>query len=179
MNYPKYQDNIEVKDKIRSKIWLLVWFMLVRPFQGRIFNRWRIFFYRVFGASISQGCVIRSSARILSPWRLTLGARSTIGPNVNIDYGEVWIGNMVTVSQNSSIITGGHDIKYRNLPYYSKKIVIESYVWIAADCFVGPGVKISEGSILGARAVLFKDTERYSVYIGNPAVRIKSRVIIQ
>lgn len=179
MNYPKYQDNIEVREKIRSKIWLLAWFLLIRPFPGRIFNKWRIFLYKVFGARISKKCVIHSSAKILSPWRLTLGVRTTIGPNVKIDYGEVSIGNMVTVSQNSSIITGSHDIKYLNLPFYSKKIVIESYVWIAAECFVGPGVRILEGSILGAGAVLFKDTERYSVYIGNPAVRIKSRVIIQ
>jgi serine acetyltransferase len=50
---------------------------------------------------------------------------------------------------------------------------------IAAEAFVGPGVTIGDGAVLGARAALFSDAEPWSIYRGNPAVLIKQRRLRQ
>jgi hypothetical protein len=49
--------------------------------------------------------------------------------------------------------------------------------WVAAEAFVGPGVTIGEGAVLGARGCAFRDLEPWTVYAGNPARRLKLRKI--
>jgi acetyltransferase-like isoleucine patch superfamily enzyme len=38
-----------------------------------------------------------------------------------------------------------------------------------------PGVRVAKGSVIGANAVVTKDTEPYGVYGGVPAKKISSR----
>ena len=47
--------------------------------------------------------------------------------------------------------------------------------WICADAFVGPGVSVGEGAVLGARSVVMRDVERNSIMAGNPARRVAER----
>ena len=49
--------------------------------------------------------------------------------------------------------------------------------WVAAWAFVGMGVTIGEGAVVGACAVVFKNVEPWTVVGGNPAKFIKKRVI--
>jgi len=56
-------------------------------------------------------------------------------------------------------------------------IVIGSQSWIAARAFIGPGVTIGEGAVVGACAAVFKDVEPWTVVGGNPAKFIKKREI--
>ena len=174
-----YRDIIPLKVKIRSKTWLFVWRVLVRPFSFNGFNRYRLFIYRIFGLKHGRGVIIHSSARILAPWNISVQDYSTIGPYVKCDYGCISIGSKVTISQGSSLYSGSHDISTTNLTYINSSIQIKDFVWIAADCTVGPGVTIGEGSIAGARAVVFSDLEDYCVYIGNPARFLKRRQIVK
>jgi acetyltransferase-like isoleucine patch superfamily enzyme len=55
----------------------------------------------------------------------------------------------------------------------SKPIVIEDNVWIGFDSVVLAGVTVGEGAIVGARSVVRKDVEPWTVVAGNPAVVIK------
>lgn len=48
---------------------------------------------------------------------------------------------------------------------------------MAAEAFVGPGVTVGEGAVVGARAVVFGDVEPWTVVGGNPARVLKRRVI--
>jgi putative colanic acid biosynthesis acetyltransferase WcaF len=48
---------------------------------------------------------------------------------------------------------------------------------VATDAFVGMGVTIGEGAVVGARAAVFKDVEPWMVVGGNPAKPIKKRII--
>jgi acetyltransferase-like isoleucine patch superfamily enzyme len=57
----------------------------------------------------------------------------------------------------------------------SKKIIIEDDVWLSWGCLVLPGVRVAKGSIIGANAVVTKDTEQYGIYGGVPAKKISSR----
>jgi putative colanic acid biosynthesis acetyltransferase WcaF len=55
------------------------------------------------------------------------------------------------------------------MPLVIAPIVIESEAWVAADVFVGPGVKIGEGAVIGARSTVMNDVEPWSVVVGSPA----------
>ena len=73
---------------------------------------------------------------------------------------------------------GSHDIRSLRLPLVSQPIIIENHAWVCAECFVGPGCTVGEGSVIAARSVLIKDTEDWFVYGGNPAKQIKKRELI-
>ncbi|MBD5296149.1 MAG: CatB-related O-acetyltransferase [Bacteroides sp.] len=48
-------------------------------------------------------------------------------------------------------------------------------VWIGYDAVIMAGVKIGDGAIIGARAVVTKDVEPYSIVGGVPAKEIRKR----
>jgi len=52
---------------------------------------------------------------------------------------------------------------------FVKPISIGRNVWIGFDCVVLPGVRIGEGSIVGARSVVTENVPPYTVVAGNPA----------
>ncbi len=54
-------------------------------------------------------------------------------------------------------------------------ITIGAGAWITADVFVGPGVTVGEGAVVGARSSVFKDVPAWTVVAGNPAHEIKKR----
>ena len=60
-------------------------------------------------------------------------------------------------------------------PLVTAPIVIEDQAWVAADAFVGMGVRIGQGAVVGARAAVFKDVKPWTVVGGNPAKYIKMR----
>lgn len=82
------------------------------------------------------------------------------------------------VSQGAHLCAGMHDIEDPAFQLVVKPITIGLNAWIAAEAFVGPGVSIGEGAVLGARAVLFKSAEPNGVYVGNPAVLVKHRSLL-
>ena len=46
---------------------------------------------------------------------------------------------------------------------------------MGAKAIILPGLKIADGSVIGAGAVLTRDTEPFKIYAGNPAKYIKDR----
>ena len=62
------------------------------------------------------------------------------------------------------------------MPLLKPPIQVGSYVWICADAFIGPGVSIGDGAIIGARGVAVKDVAPWEIVAGNPAKVIGKRV---
>lgn len=54
-------------------------------------------------------------------------------------------------------------------------IIIGNDVWLGHEAFVLSGVRIGDGAVVGARAVVAKDVKPYSIVVGNPARHIKYR----
>ena len=53
--------------------------------------------------------------------------------------------------------------------------IIENDVWVGYNTTILSGVKIGEGSIIGAGSIVTRDVEPYSIYAGNPAKKIRNR----
>ena len=53
--------------------------------------------------------------------------------------------------------------------------VIGNDVWIGTEAIVMPGVRIGDGAVIGARAVVTNDVESYAIVGGNPAKMIRKR----
>jgi galactoside O-acetyltransferase len=52
-------------------------------------------------------------------------------------------------------------------------ICIESKVWVGFDVTILKGVRVGEGAVIGAKSVVTKDVEPWTVVAGNPAVVVK------
>lgn len=55
----------------------------------------------------------------------------------------------------------------------SKPITIESKAWIGFDVTILKGVTVGEGAVVGAKSVVTKDVEPWTVVAGNPAQIVK------
>ena len=81
------------------------------------------------------------------------------------------------VSQYSYLCAASHDYSYGHLPLVAKPIVIGAGAWVCADVFIGPGVTVGEGDVVGARSTAFKDITAWKVVAGNPPQVIRDRVM--
>lgn len=173
-----YIDTMPKSLKAKRFIWELCYFLLFRPTPRAGFNSWRIFLLRLFGSKIKKGCRVLPTAKIWAPWNLTMGEYSVIGDSVDCYcMDSISIGDRVTVSQRAYLCTGSHEITSLRLPLITAPIVIENYAWICSEVYISPGVTVKEGTVIGARSVLVKTTESWSVYVGNAAKKIKNREI--
>ncbi|MAA56998.1 MAG: putative colanic acid biosynthesis acetyltransferase [Cryomorphaceae bacterium] len=160
--------------KYRS-VWWLVYTFFFR-FIPSPFHRVRIFLLRLFGASIAWNCFVYPSVSIWSPRNLTMKSGSALGPRVNCyNPGAITIGVNSTISQDVHLCSATHDvdrqviIKTPVMPLIRAPITVKDYCWIAADVFVGPGVTVHDGVVVGARSVVVTSLDSWAVYVGNPA----------
>lgn len=58
----------------------------------------------------------------------------------------------------------------------SKPIIIGNHVWIGKNCTVLKGVSIGDNSIIGMSSVVTKNIDANSIYVGNPARKVKDGV---
>ena len=63
--------------------------------------------------------------------------------------------------------------KYKN--EYKKKVILKKYSIVGAGSIVMPGVILNKGTSIGAMSLVLKDTKPWSIYVGNPARKIKDR----
>lgn len=174
----KYNFSFGIKNKVKRFTWNLFYWILFRPFNLVLFRGWRAFILRLFGAKIGKNANIYASVKIWAPWNLEIGNFSSIGPQVDCyNQGKIKIGHHSIISQKTYLCASSHDFTLPDFPLILRPIIIESQVWVAADAFIAPGVRIGEGAVVGARTAVFKDVEKWTVVGGNPAIYIKDRVM--
>ena len=165
-------------NKIRRMLWNICWTLLARPFPRSMFMPWKRFLLRLFGAKISDTVNVYASATIFMPWNLEMKEYACIGPEVDCyNAAPIVIGNNAVVSQRTYLCTASHDISLASHPQIEKPIIIGDRAWVAAEAFIGPGVTVGEGAVVGARAAVFKNVEPWTVVGGNPARVINTRTI--
>jgi putative colanic acid biosynthesis acetyltransferase WcaF len=180
MSQPNIHDNRSAVKYARSEMaWRILWgighwFFLHSPRPLFGFRRWLL---RLFGAKVGQDVNIYPSSHIYYPWNLEIGDWSCIGEwTLVYNLGRVTIGERVTISQRVHLCAGTHDYQVANMPLLKLPITIEDNVWVCADAFIGPNIKIGKDAVVGARSVVVKDVPPSVVVGGNPARVIKKRV---
>lgn len=155
--------------------WGLTWNLLGRwtpvPLHG-----WRRFLLRSFGAKIHRTAKVYPHVRVWYPANLSMQEYSCLASDVNCYcMDRVELGPYALVSQGAYLCGGTHNIDDPHFQLIAKPIIIGASAWIAAEAFVGPGVTVAEGAVLGARSVTFKNLEHCMVYAGNPARPLRKR----
>ncbi|MDR1180523.1 MAG: Coenzyme F420 hydrogenase/dehydrogenase, beta subunit C-terminal domain [Bacteroidales bacterium] len=85
--------------------------------------------------------------------------------------GHVMMGRNITIRDNN----GGHYLSqqgYKN----TRSVVIGNHVWLCEGCTIMPGVKIGDGAIVGAHAVVYANVPAYSLVLGNPAKVVQTDI---
>lgn len=160
---------------MQTQLWWLVQATLFRLSPQPCYG-WRRWLLRLFGATIGDGVVIRQSARITYPWKVTIGANSWIGDRAELySLERIEIGRDVCISQDAYLCTGSHDMQVLDFAYDCHPVVIEDEAWIASGSFVAPGVTVGAGAVVGARALVLKSLAPGGVYAGQPARFLRQR----
>jgi putative colanic acid biosynthesis acetyltransferase WcaF len=173
----RYSSGFSARNRLARALWLLVWGLCFR-ISPRPFFGWRRTLLRAFGARIGRGAKIHSSCKIWAPWNLQMGEHSCLAFQVDCyDVEKVTIGEHATVSQYSHLCTASHDTSSPSMALTAAPIRIGRNAWVAAAAFIGPGVEVGEGAVVGARAVVVRPVPPWTIVGGNPATQIGTREI--
>lgn len=110
---------------------------------------------------------------------ICIGDRSGVGVNCNI-HGPLTIGTDVMMGPEVIILTNSHKFERLDIPMnkqegFVKPVVIGNDVWVGTRTIILPGVRIGDGVIIGAGAVVTKDVPDYAIVGGIPAKIIRFR----
>lgn len=162
-------------NKLERVAFAIIWLLLARwtPPQA---HRWRRWLLRLFGAEIGHDTRIYASVRIWLPRNLRIGADTLVGPGAELyNQGRIIIGPRCVISQRAVLCASTHRVSDPDFELVLRPITLGAGCWIAAEAFVGPGVQLGDGAVLGARGALFDDAVPMGIYRGNPAVLLKER----
>ncbi len=162
------------RSSISELMWLITQWLFVSSWQP--FNGLRVAALRLFGAEIGQGVILKPRLRVKFPWRLKVADYVWLGESVWIDnLAPVTIGSNSCISQGAYLCTGSHDAARSTFDLITRPIVIEDQVWVCAKSVVLPGAVLHSGSLLTAASVAKGELAAWSMYSGNPAVKIGRR----
>ena len=182
---PRYSDvksniftgapSFSLANRLTRALWLLTWALLA-SWTPPPLHRWRIALLRLFGARVDWSCKVYRSVRVWYPANLTMHPYAVLGPGVDCyNQAPICIGRYAIVSQRAYLCTGSHAIRDPAFQLITRPVEIGQNAWVAAEAFVGPGVRVGEGAVLAGRGVAFRDLDPWTVYRGNPAEVVKTR----
>lgn len=137
---------------------------------------WRRMLLRLFGAKIGRHVLIRPSAKVTYPWKLSIGDYSWIGDDVVLySLAPIDIGAHTVISQRSYLCAGTHDPATVSFDIVAHPISIGSQCWVASDVFVAPGVSVGDGTVVGLRSTVLTDLPAGMICYGTSARPVRPR----
>jgi acetyltransferase-like isoleucine patch superfamily enzyme len=123
------------------------------------------------GTSVQMGC------RFLNGRKVHFGARNAVNFGCLFDGRRYRIitGDDVSIGPEAAILTLGHDPHAPDFAEQGGDVVIGNRVWIAYRAIILPGVRIGEGAVVAAGAVVARDVEPYQIVAGVPARPVGER----
>lgn len=135
--------------------------------------------YQLLGAG--PGVRISKGTRIL-PRAVSIGAYTFVGEGCWI-MTQARIGNYCMLASHVGIVGGDHRFDVVGAPSIragrdeQKPVVIEDDVWLGYGAIVMHGVRIGEGAIVAAGALVTRDVEPYTIVGSPPAREIRKRFV--
>jgi acetyltransferase-like isoleucine patch superfamily enzyme len=157
-------------------------FWLVGGLPGAIGFAARSLAYKLLFKHLGGMAWVQHGVTIVYANRLRVGRNFGCNSGTYINaIGGITMGDHVLLGSNVTISSGKHPIEGAEPPVFARPveplpIVIEDDVWIGAGAVIVPGVTLAKGTVIGANAVVTKDTEAYGVYAGAPACMLRSRL---
>ena len=136
--------------------------------------------------SIGENCLIDSFVKIKPSGGV---GDLTMGSNVKINSGcVIYTGNGISISDNVAIAANctlapvNHEFSRKDILISKQRfrpskggIIIESDVWIGANCILLDGAHLRQGCVIGAGSIVRGNVEAYSINVGNPLCVIQYR----
>lgn len=133
-------------------------------------RRFRRFYYRLWGMKIKGNSTFRRDCIITDPDKIEIGYNTRIGSSCHFQgQGGIKIGNNVSFASYSRIWTGSHLVNSPDFHITHEPVIIEDYAWISTGVNILQGVRIGEGAVIMAGALVTKDVEPYTIVGGIPA----------
>lgn len=162
----------------RLRMGMLLWewaWVLLCAWTPKPFNPWRLIVLRIFGARIRGNPFIHQRARIQIPWNLEIEEGACIGDRTHLySLDLIRLGKECIVAQEAYLCTGTHDLSTRARTLLTAPIVVDADAFIGARAFILPGIRLGEGSVVGACSVVTRDVAAGARVAGNPASPISS-----
>lgn len=163
---------------------MIIFKFLVGALMDRL-NNARIYYRGVKNSKIvnNRGGVISGYTTLSCPANIEIGENSYVngGEIIATPNTKIRIGDNCLISYNVHIRCDMHNYidarkTIKSQGHSEANIIIGDDVWIGYGAQIMSGVRIADGCVIAAGAILTKDTEPYSVYAGVPARKIKSRL---
>lgn len=136
----------------------------------------RFFFLKLSGMKIGKKTYINMRQYVLGPKRIRIGNGCHINQSCFLDgRAGITIGDNVSISHYVKIVTGTHDVQSSKFAGKFSPVSIGNNVWIGIGATILPNVKIGDGAVVAAGAVVTKNVEPYSIVAGIPAKKISER----
>ncbi|HEX5853233.1 MAG TPA: DapH/DapD/GlmU-related protein [Solirubrobacteraceae bacterium] len=108
--------------------------------------------------------------------RLSMGARATIGQRCYIDArGGIRMDSNASISREAALLTATHIPDDPDFTATMAPIHLERGSWIGVRALLLPGVRVGEGAVVGAGAVVTSDVAPYDIVAGVPARTLRKR----
>ena len=154
---------------------------------------------KLINVSVEKGCEIIGVKNLILKKNIFIGSNSflnahnsliEIGNNFNSNQnlhlnaasgGKIVIGDNVLVGPNvvfrsSNHVTDDTHIPIRTQGRLKGDIIIGNDVWIGSNCVILMGVRVGNGAVIAAGAIVNKDVAPFDIVGGVPAKKIKSRI---
>lgn len=140
-------------------------------------HRLRLWCYRgILGIKIGNSSSFHWRAAFFSPQNLSIGTNSIIGNDAFLDARRgITIGNNVNIGGHVQIFTLEHDPQDSEFGIKGGPVVIGDRSYVATRATILPGVRIGEGAVVAAGAVVTKDVPEFTIVGGVPARTIGER----
>jgi len=132
--------------------------------------------YRLAGAKIGGGSTIHIGCRFYQPENISIGVDTSVGDRCFLDgRAKLSIGSHTSIASQVLIYNSEHDINDEWFGATEQPVAIGDYVFIGPRAVILPGVRIGDGAVIAAGAVVSKDVSKGEVAGGVPAKKIADR----
>ena len=174
------------EESMMRKIQLIIYYLIISKLPhsryGMIFNTIRCWYVSDILKIMkkSKHNYFENGVYIGNATKVTIGEHCHINENCFLQ--GVTIGDYVLVAPNVSILNSNHEYRDTTIPIIlqgdtdEENPVIEDNVWIGRNVVIMPKIRVEEGTIIGAGAVVTKNVKTFTIVGGVPAKLIKKRV---